>query len=307
MYRLKSIYGKKTFDVWTESHVDDLADTQSSHKEANNSPWPVKSFRELTENVAFLSSMNKRMVLYFRGQSNPDDPFPSLFREKWMCFDSDLRLSITDQSRKDFWDALEEIGQIVYEISKNIGLPRWRGIRDVREAKWAIIQHYGLWPTPLIDITNSLRIAASFALNFKMKDNPDRYGYVFVVGLPNLTGSISFDIDQNLILARLQGVCPPIAKRPHYQDAYLVGRFPLISYRDFDSASKIRKSNLTRRLIAKFELFDDGSFWDDDFPIVSKSAVFPPDDPLLREFLSVFGHDKEKSILERAMRLSNAI
>ena len=132
MYRLKSIYGKKTFDVWTESHVDDLADTQSSHKEANNSPWPVKSFRELTENVAFLSSMNKRMVLYFRGQSNPDDPFPSLFREKWMCFDSDLRLSITDQSRKDFWDALEEIGQIVYEISKNIGLPRWRGIRDVR-------------------------------------------------------------------------------------------------------------------------------------------------------------------------------
>jgi hypothetical protein len=33
-----------------------------------------------------------------------------------------------------------------------------------KEAVWAIAQHYELWPTPLIDITQNLRTAASFAL-----------------------------------------------------------------------------------------------------------------------------------------------
>ena len=74
--------------------------------------------------------------------------------------------------------------------------------------------------------------------------------------MPDLQGSITTDLDQHLTLARLEAVCPPAAKRPHQQDAYLVARAPephnLRDARLWDDWAS--KSNLMRRLVAKFEL-----------------------------------------------------
>ena len=301
MYPLENVYGKKSYIAWEQNRqVEDLSGERSTPEEAYKDMWEVTSFTELIERVAFLGAMNKRLVLYYRGQDTPLCPIPALFRPSWTCFDTSEKLAITDANRLAYWQALEEIGKRVYEICKRLGLPRWRGLRDIREAQWAVIQHYGVWPTPLIDLTLSLRVAARFAFSFTGKDA--KVGYIFVVGLPDTTGSITFNLDQHVVLARLQSVCPPVAKRPHYQDGFLVGRFPFHSPEGFKDAKQRKKIGLARRLIAVFKLVDRGGFWDNDFPNMNKASVYPVNDPLWTEFVHAFGREGRESVFGRAKR-----
>lgn len=55
--------------------------------------------------------------------------------------------------RQKYWDALGDVGRRVFEIcyEPQLGLPQWRGLRDIREVQWVVIQHYEIWPTPLLD------------------------------------------------------------------------------------------------------------------------------------------------------------
>jgi hypothetical protein len=303
MYKLEKSYGKNTYDVWCNSRMRDLRPTQTDPSRANRNTWPVRSYRELLERAAFLGSMNKRLTLFFRGQVQDIDPLPTLFRKSWKCFGSSQIFEITRDNRIKYWDELNKIGRRVYEIcdTTELGLPRWRGLQNIRETQWTVIQHYGLWPTPLIDITNSLRVAATFAMGFQHGDTrTPRQGFLYVVGMPYSTGSITFDIDQQIILARLQSACPPVAKRPHYQEGFLVGRFPMY---EVEEGLK-DKSNLINRLIAKFELQDDGNFWNPDFPMIRETALLPNDDPLFERFIEEFGpQSRAYSLCERTQEI----
>jgi hypothetical protein len=128
--------------------------------------------------------------------------------------------------------------------------------------------------------------------------NAPRHGFLFVVGMPNSTGSIRFDIDRHLCLARLQSACPPVAKPPHRQDGFLAGMFPIYSMSDRGVG---QKSSLLRRLVAKFELVDAGSFWhEEDFPMIRESALLPDDDELDRRLMDEFGPDGPSSLYRRA-------
>jgi len=69
MRKLEKSYGKKTFDEWNKSQPKDLKPTQSDPVAADKNIWEVSSFQELLERVAFLSSMNKRLILFYRGQT----------------------------------------------------------------------------------------------------------------------------------------------------------------------------------------------------------------------------------------------
>jgi hypothetical protein len=305
MYRLEKSYGKRTFDEWFKNRPQNLRSTQTDPDTANQEVWQVSSFRKLLECIAFLGSMNKRLTLFYRGQTHDFDPLPTLFRNTWKCFGSGEMFEITSRNRMGYWNKLEEIGRRVYEIcaSTDFGLPRRRGFRNTREIQWTVIQHYGLWPTPLIDITNSLRVAATFAMGFQ-KGTPEKpqHGFLYVVGMPNSTGSITFDIDQHIILARLHSACPPVAKRPHYQEGFLVGHFPIYTANE----NLMRQSKLIRRLVAKFELWDSGDFWDKDFPMFRATALLPTDDSLLERFHEKFGDQSpEFSLHRRAQELES--
>jgi len=63
---------------------------------------------------------------------------------------------------------------------------------------WAILQHYGVCDTPLVDLTHSLRVAASFAhlefLKAKSKNKRRKYGYVMALAMPYPVGSISYSV-----------------------------------------------------------------------------------------------------------------
>ena len=284
MYKLRKVYGKKSYIKWRCCpEIQNLRTTQTDYQYNINETWKISSFPKLIECVAFLSLMNKRVSLFYRGQTSEKDPIPALFRDNWVpSFDSKSH-SITAKNRKEYWEKLDTVSKELDKIFKELraeksrlSSPRMQGISAIREVPWAIIQHYNLWPTPLIDLTSSLRVAASFALNF----GEGKEGFLYVVGMPNLTGSITFDIDQEICLLRLQSICPPSAKRPHYQDGFLVGRFQFIF------SEGVVKSNLNRRVIAKFKLNNqNGKFWSGEFPSMSNNALMPKDDLLFNRFM----------------------
>jgi len=143
--------------------------------------------------------------------------------------------------------------------------------------RWAILQHYEVCPTPLLDITHSLRIAASFA----SLDMPDK-AYVFVLGVPNLSGAVTASAESGLQIIRLSSVCPPSAVRPHIQEGYLLGEYPEMA--DFQQKANYAHYEIDfgRRLVAKF-CFTPRLFWKNDaFPRIKRPALYPSvnDDPI---------------------------
>jgi FRG domain-containing protein len=303
MRKLEKSYGKQAFDEWGKSQPANLRSAQTDPRTADRLYWEVSSFRELLQCVAFLSSMNKRLILFYRGQAHTGAPIPRLFRDSWNCFESARRFTITLESRPKYFDGLRDIGQQLCHVlcdEKRFRVPRQRGLQHTREIQWAIIQHYGLWPTPLIDVTSSLHVAAGFAMEFQdgCSDCP-REGFLYVIGMPHSVGSITFNGDEHITLARLQSVCPPIARRPHYQEGFLIGHFPIFTA----EGSLKEQSNLTRRLIAKFKLHGKGDFWDKEFPMFPATALLPKDDPLRDRLLREFGYSGAFSVHERAQQL----
>ena len=295
MRRLEKSYGKKSYAHFSsefkrtgDSECISLASYQTDPVEAATDFWEVHEYRELIERIAFLGAMNKRLTLFYRGQTKDWKIMPSISRSSWQSPFAARDKYPLQNHVVDYWRFLNEtLGPKVYDICRRKGIPRWRGLKMYRDAKFSVIQHYELWPTPLIDITQNLRVACSFAL-----PKCEKEGFLYVLGLPASTHSITFDADQHIVLARLQAVFPPIAKRPHYQDGFLVGRFPF----DGPNGRNFERHNLGMRLLAKFKLLNLNSFWSDDFPCISYGALLPKDDALGEEFEHVFGPNGQMSV-----------
>jgi hypothetical protein len=151
-------------------------------------------------------------------------------------------------------------------------------LKRQRILQWSILQHYEVCRTPLLDVTNSLRIAASFASH-----QTDDLGFVFVLGVPNLSGAITASADAGVQIVRLSSVCPPSAVRPHIQEGYLLGEYPEIDSYQQKANYIVKEIDFGRRLIAKFRLIPR-TFWaqSDNFPLVPKEELYLPSsgDPL---------------------------
>jgi hypothetical protein len=50
-----------------------------------------------------------------------------------------------------------------------------------------MLQHYEVCPTPLLDVTHSLRVAASFAT----EDATDNHAVLYVIAVPQISGAIT--------------------------------------------------------------------------------------------------------------------
>ena len=152
-------------------------------------------------------------------------------------------------------------------------------IRRYRLIRWAILQHYEVCETPLLDVTTSIRIAASFA---SLGETPE--AFIYALGVPNLSGAITASAEASVTIVRLSSVCPPEAVRPHVQEGYLLGEYPEIGTWDQKRQYENYETDFGLRLIAKFR-FNPRSFWnaDTNFPRVPHLALYPSkdDDPLL--------------------------
>lgn len=232
----------------------------------------VDSFLDLATKVAELQFRNRDHVLLFRGQGGDylnqaknTMLKPSLFRPPPGSRKNPGAGTLT--TRFDTLRSAEERLVMEYARAGLLGIERLKRHQILR---WAILQHYEVCSTPLLDVTHSLRIAASFASLARKKD-----AYIFVVGVPNLSGAITASAEAGLQIVRLSSVCPPSALRPHMQEGYLLGEYPELSGYDRKQNYFHHEIDFGRRLVAKFR-FDPTDFWsNDDFPQVSESALYP--------------------------------
>lgn len=141
-------------------------------------------------------------------------------------------------------------------------------MRKRKQILWSVLQHYEICDTPLLDITHSLRTACSFALG-----NNQEFGYLYVLAMPYLTNRITYNSEEDLILVRLLSISPPAAKRPFYQEGYVVGTPDVTD--DYERKTEL---DVVNRLIAKFKVHNSVKFWGSDFSPLSNEYIYPEDD-----------------------------
>lgn len=238
----------------------------------------VGTYEELVEFVSMLGFKNSRYNLLLRGQHHDHSVgtkkqsslYPSIWR-----LDPNGRA----RARLELEAARKELLK-----SKLLEPNEARQLRAIEERPWAVLQHYGL-PTPLLDLTESLRVAATFAtrsLTQGKTRSPNEHGFLFVLGMPNLHEGTTISLDEGLIVMRLRSVCPSCARRPHLQSGYLAGSYPTAAN------WKHRSKNFAVRLLAKFRLPTNSKFWNIDSPM-SVEALYPGRDLLGDEIERITG------------------
>jgi hypothetical protein len=239
----------------------------------------VDSFMELATKVAELQFRNRDFVFMFRGQhgdyrnrSGHSSLKSSLLRT------ADPAGTASERTIEHRFETLLLAEQaLVAEYRRRDLLGRERLERQ-RILRWAILQHYEICPTPLLDVTQSLRIAASFASH-----KAGERAYLFVLGIPHVSGAVTASAEAGLQIVCLASVCPPAAVRPHIQQGYLLGEYPDIASVEQKLLYSQGEMDFGRRLVAKF-CFEPARFWDEggSFPRVGASALYPglTEDPM---------------------------
>ena len=233
---------------------------------ASGDGFPVKTYRELVEYCAALAYLNKDHLLFFRGQGvdfkNKNDKstfYPSVYRGDYL-------------QKREVEHRFDILNQASSKLVELLSARTKDGTGELKRKKyiqWSILQHYEVCGTPLIDFTHSLRVACSFA----QLENENDHAYIYVFGLPYITNRISINSEHDLINIRLLSICPPDALRPYFQEGYLAATSDI--EHEYDSKSEL---DFNRRLVVKFRIPNSSKFWEKDFKIIPKSALYPQQD-----------------------------
>ena len=116
MYPVKRIYSHRSFKAWEAGppEIDLSLFTCSAAEVLQGDFWKVTSWEELRKAISYLTLMNKREVLYFRGQgSHFNTCLPVIMRQEWKYRGNCYRLD--DETRQRFY---EELPLVQDELSK---------------------------------------------------------------------------------------------------------------------------------------------------------------------------------------------
>lgn len=250
-----------------ENHIVSLGGKISTFKDIAASPaYKVSKFSELRNEVAKLSISNPSSILFYRGQKadyqrdGVSTILPSIYRaESGLASPNVMKLR---------WQNLKVASSILVEELEKRKIAETNLVKRRKAIQWSILQHYEAAFTPYVDITQSLRVAASFAL----MDNETPKAFIYVFALPYYTNRVSRNSEEEITNIRLLSICPPEAKRPYMQEGFLVGE------EDVEiGGSALETYDLRRRLIAKFEIPNTPIFWDEESQL-TKAQLYPQDD-----------------------------
>lgn len=244
--------------------------------ETHNGPAPtwrapafeVRNFRSLVEHVARLAYANPDHLLFFRGQNKDYQSkaggttlYPAIYRGD----------SLPARELRHRFDLLDQAARLLVKKLRDARVEGHREVRHKRYIQWSVLQHYEVVATPLLDLTQSLRVACSFA----QLRSTDATCYVYALGLPYVTNRISINSEHDIVNVRLLSICPPAALRPYFQEGFLAGTSDVTT--DFDSKTELDFRN---RLVAKFAIPRARAFWGKGFEMIPKSALYPDDDEI---------------------------
>jgi hypothetical protein len=231
----------------------------------------VRDFVDLATRIAHLQFKNPNYVMLFRGQRS-DHKRSNTKRVRFTSLSPRILRPSTIGSAelRERFNRLVVAEEALVARYQAERLPDVARLNRQRILRWSILQHYEICDTPLLDVTQSLRIAASFA-----SEDGANEAFVFVLGVPNLSGAITASAEAGLQIVRLSSVCPPDALRPHIQEGYLLGEYPEIAAYGQKRHYGNVEIDFGRRLVAKFR-FNPATFWKRDaFPPVRRAALYP--------------------------------
>ncbi|MHC4242928.1 MAG: FRG domain-containing protein [Planctomycetota bacterium] len=241
--------------VWTyiPNHRElTVSDTQSV---AERNGVLVPNYADLVSKIASLAFKNPQLLLFFRGQE----------KDYKIGYSTTLLPAIFRDKRRDLKQRYESLRIAEQLLMNAYGFESEKKIRTHRILRWAMLQHYEISKTPLLDVTYSPRVACSFS----RIDHSDEPTYIYVLGLPQISGSISVSSEHEIQNIRLLSVCPPTALRPHYQEGHLIGDYPTLGYAE-KMENELHEVDFKRRLVCKFRLKPGG-----DFQTISEEFLFP--------------------------------
>lgn len=227
----------------------------------------ICSFYDLIMEIAELSYRNPDVMLFYRGQNNNYTKnniatlYPTIYRA-------------TDKSTINFdFKVLNESSVkliAALKADERIDSEELKEIRKIKLLQYSILQHYEVCKTPLLDLTQSIKVACSFAI----LNNEKNIGYIYVLGLPYINGRISVDSEEYITNIRLLSISSSAAKRSFFQEGYLV-QTEFAS--DIENNIKMDELDFNRRLLAIYKFKNNKQFWGDESPI-SETALYPNDD-----------------------------
>ncbi|MEQ9091428.1 MAG: FRG domain-containing protein [Balneola sp.] len=290
---------KKAFShLDLESKSSQLPNTVWKMRTKNNDiresePLRVHTYQELVESVAQIAFYNQDFILFFRGQekdfkdkNGKSTIYPSIYRS------DDSEIGTPTQrldALKEKFEKLKEHSDILKQLAEQ-DKGRFAGTSKLikyEELRWAILQHYNIVDTPVIDLTHSLHVASSFALE---KVEEGNFGIIQVLGMPAISGATSYFSIDEIAMIRLLAFAPPKASRLFMQEAYSASPFP---FSDLIRTVNKGTFDFSRRLIAKFEIPNTEGFWGKGIYKIDKEFLFPEDDAF-EKFLGVLMIDFDK-------------
>ena len=240
---------------------------RSAYEVSRSKPLRAKTYNDLIRMVAALASANPEYRLLFRGQTRD---YCCLFEGSYII-PSIYRLNLKGSRKQGLFDpAIERLNEAELTLSCIVPFD----IRDRLRRKverWAVLQHYEVCATPLLDMTSSLAVACWFALHDASAGHKP---IVYVFGLPYLQGPLSFDLSSGIFQLELTSLLPPIAERPVFQNGYLVGT------EDDLNPRKSYCPDYSKRLIGKIEIDNSPEFYSSIG--ISYDHLFPKVDPFLQ-------------------------
>ena len=242
---------------------------------ARSNGHEVKSYHELAKSVAELQFRNPDYILFFRGQredykSQRDGRStirPGIFRAP-----EGYKIASENLVRKRY-ERLKTYEEMLVKSYERSTFPGKQKVRRQRLLRWSLLQHYEACKTPLLDVTQSLRIGASFA----SIGNRSSEAFLMILAVPQLSGGITSSAEAGIQVVRLSSACPPSALRPHVQEGYLLGEYPEVAAAIETADVRFYELDFSQRLIAKLR-FDPspGNFWrQDSYPKVEESDLIP--------------------------------
>lgn len=231
----------------------------------------VKTYLELLDKVSALNFFNPSLQLFFRGQSKDYHNFTAKGKPvRSNLYPSLLRSLAIDKKKRtqQIHERVKKLELADATLKEKLGIGY---IHRHRLVRWAILQHYEVCATPLIDLTSSLEVALTFSLASSGSD-----GYLYVFGFPQQSGSISVSLESMTQIVDLAKISPPEVSRPHFQSAFLAADYPTAMYTDelITRAPRV-EANFACRLLTKFHLQDVNNWAGNNFNPVAEEVLFP--------------------------------
>ncbi len=258
-------------DLWSFQDNGNEAVVVKCREVRQSQGHEVSEYLELAGKIGELQFRNRDYVLLYRGQlrdhrshNGQSTLQPTIFRSP----PGNRRLDMLPTR----FESLEAVERSLVDRFQMMGLIGYDELTRHRILRWSILQHYEVHETPLLDVTQSLRIAASFA----SIGNDTEEAFLYVVGVPNISGAISASAEAGLQIIRLSSVCPPSAIRPQVQEGYLLGEYPDIGSYDQKQLYGLPEIDFGKRLVAKFR-FNPQKFWtkSGQFQMIGPRALYP--------------------------------